>query len=123
MSSPAPGDRWSDWLAADIRDGPAGGARDDALNIRHKRNQIDQAIANAMNKDDRQRKVRNVLLKGQIAVNGYKHVEVDLGERQEFTVRDAGPASIVNGLDFKLGEMPREARIDAFVEQDLHAAS
>jgi hypothetical protein len=29
----------------------------------------------------------------------------------------------VNGLDFKLGEMPREARIDAFVEQDLHAAS
>ena len=54
---------------------------------------------------------------------GRVDVEVDLGERQEFTVRDAGPASIVNGLDFKLGEMPREARIDAFVEQDLHAAS
>jgi hypothetical protein len=29
----------------------------------------------------------------------------------------------VNCLDLKLRKMPREARIDAFVEQDLHAAS
>jgi hypothetical protein len=76
-----------------------------------------------MNKDDRQRELRNVLLKGQIAVNGYKYFEFDLGERQELTVCDAGPASIVNCLNIKLGKMPREARIDAFVEQDLHAAS
>lgn len=119
----ASGDRWSDWLAADTRDSPATGARDDALNIGHKRNQIGQAIANAMDKDDRQRELRNVLLKGQVAVNGYKYVELDLGERQELTVCYARPAPIVNCLDIKLGELAREARIDAFVEEDLHAAS
>ncbi len=76
-----------------------------------------------MNKDDGQRKLRNVLLKGQVAVNGNKYVELDLGECQKLAVRDARPASIVNCLDIKIRKMPREARIDAFIEQDLHAAS
>ena len=76
-----------------------------------------------MDKDDGQRELRNVLLKGQVAINGNKYVELDLGQRQELAVRDARPTLIVNCLDLKLGKMPRKARIDAFVEQDLHAAS
>jgi len=48
---------------------------------------------------------------------------VDLGERQELAVCDARPASIVNCLDLNRGKMAGQARIDAFVEQDLHAAS
>ncbi len=76
-----------------------------------------------MDKDDGQRELRNVLPKGQVAINGNKHAELDLGERQKLAVRDARPASIVNCLDLKLGKMSREARINAFVEQDLHAAS
>ena len=76
-----------------------------------------------MDKDDGQRELRNVLLKGQVAINGNKYVELDLGEGQKLAVRDARPASIVNCLDLKLRKMPREARIDTFVEQDLHAAS
>ena len=76
-----------------------------------------------MDKDDGQRELRNVLLKGQVAINGNKYVELDLGEGQKLAVRNARPASIVNCLDLKLRKMPHEARIDAFVEQDLHAAS
>jgi hypothetical protein len=37
--------------------------------------------------------------------------------------KNARPASIVNCLDLNRGKMAGEARIDAFVEQDLHAAS
>jgi hypothetical protein len=70
-------------LAADTSNGPTRSARDDALNVWHKLNQIGQAVA----------------------------------------VCDARPASIVNCMDLELGKMPGEARIDAFVEQDLHAAS
>ena len=52
-----------------------------------------QAIADGMHHDDRRRELRNVLVNGQVAVNGYKFIEFDLGE----------------------------ARIDAFVEQDLRS--
>ncbi len=76
-----------------------------------------------MDEDDGQRELRNILLKSQVAINGNKYVKLDLGECQKLAVRDARPASIVNCLDLKLRKMPREARIDAFVEQDLHAAS
>lgn len=106
-----------------MRDSPSRGARDDALNVRHKRNQISQAIADGMNEDHCQGELGKVLLKGQVPVDSYKDVEFDLGEGQELAVCDTRPAPIVNCLDLKLGKMPCEARIDAFVEKDLHAAS
>ncbi len=51
-----------------------------------------------MNKDDSQGELRNVLLEGEVAINGNEYVELNLRQCQELAVRYARPASIVNGL-------------------------
>lgn len=123
LSEAAPRFRCSLSLEADRRHNAFARSRDRLNHMRHIRQQIGKSIAVRLDQDDRQAVFRQVLLKGEIAVDRDKDIELLLGQRQQFAVRDATPTLLMNGACLEPHDVRSKVRIDAFVEQHPYAAS
>ena len=76
-----------------------------------------------MEQNDPDRELRQVLLERQIPIDGHEDIELGLRQREELAVGDAGPSLVVNRARCEAFNVRREAGIDAFVEENSHAAS
>jgi hypothetical protein len=69
-----------------------------------------------MNQDDRDRKLRQVLLEGKVFVDRNEDVKVRLSQSQQLSVGDAGPPHIQDGLRIKSCNVGSKTSVDALVQ-------
>lgn len=91
--------------------------------LRKQWQQVLNAIALAVNQDDRNRELRQVLLERQVPIDRYKDVELGLSQRQELPVGDTSPALAYDGLGVKACDVRSKTSVNALVEQNFQAAA
>ena len=64
-----------------------------------------------------------MLLKRQIAVDGYEDIELDLSQSQQLAVSNSGPSLPDDGMDFDRMDTFGKPTIHTLVEKNLQAAS
>ena len=86
----------------------------------HERDKVLYAITQRLDHQNSNGQGRQVLLKLKVLVHSQKDVEPRCGERQKFSVLDAGPSAARNGGIFvPYQQSPKPAR-KVFVKQDAH---
>ena len=75
-----------------------------------------------MNNDDQKRQVRQILLKGEIAVDGYKNIELVCCSPEQFTICNPSPTSLRRCRYIVSQKKPLESLWYAFIEQNSHTA-
>jgi len=108
---------------ADVRHDAWPGHRNHPKQLRHQQDQIDETIGSRMERNDRDRELRQVLLERQIPIDRHEDIELGLGQREELAVGDSGPTMALNRARCVAFDMRREACIDTLVEENPHAAS
>ena len=81
------------------------------------------AIALAMQQDDSNGVLGQVLLKGKVLIHRHKHVELGLCQIEQLAVRCAGPALTQDGLRINARNVRCKTSVDALVQQNLQAAA
>jgi len=90
-------------------------------NARAERNEIRETIGDRVHHDHGDSRSGNVLLEGQVAVDGHQRGEAGSAHRgQKFTVAETQPAFVAGGRHLNVRQCISEATRDAFVEQDPH---
>ena len=86
----------------------------------HERDKVLHAVTQRLDHQNGNGQGRQVLLKRKVLVHRQKDVEPRCGERQKFSVLDAGPSAARNGEIFvPYQQSPKPAR-KVFVKQDAH---
>src|SRR5216684_863917 len=88
----------------------------------NQRLKIRETIGNGTQHDDRDGESREMLLEGEIPVDGDEHVELFRGHPKQFPVLDGRPSHLARSLDFVADDIAREPPIDALVDKYFHEA-
>jgi hypothetical protein len=73
-------------------------------------------VVTAVNQDDRDGILRQVLLEGKVLINRNKDVEIILSQSEEFAVGDAGPSHTQDSLRIKARNVGCKTSIDSLVK-------
>lgn len=93
---------------------------DDVEQLGHERQKIRSPIALRHENDDPQLEAADVLLERKVAVDGHEDIEVDLGERQQFSIPLAGPVHFRNRPHVVADQVALEALWQALIKQNAH---
>src|SRR5712691_9638903 len=80
--------------------------------FRTQRLKIRETIGNGAQHDDRDGESGEMLLEGEVPVDGDEYVELFCGEGKQFAVLDGRPSHLVRGTDFVADNAAREAPIN-----------
>ena len=86
----------------------------------HERDKVLYAIALRLDHQNSNRQGRQVLLEFKVLVHSQKDVEPRCGERQKFSVLNAGPSAARNGRIFVPYQQSAKSTRKVFVKQDAH---
>ena len=89
------------------------------FDARHQLQEIRQPIGPRLEHEDGDGERRQVLLKGQVAIDRDEDVELPCRRCQQGTVLEAGPVHLRDGLDRVARQAARQAPIDALIQQHL----
>ena len=64
-----------------------------------------------------------MLLKRQIAVDGYENIEFGLSQSQQLAVGDSCPSLTDDGMNFDCADMLSKPTIDTLIKKNFQAAS
>jgi hypothetical protein len=115
--------RSNDGLDRDTRDLPGRSGRNCCEEIRQNLQQILNAVALAVNQNDRDRELGKVLLEGEVLVDSDEDVELRLGEGKQLSIRVAGPALTQDGVGVEPYYVGCETSVNTLVEQNPQAAA
>jgi hypothetical protein len=102
-------------LGANVRDLTSWGCGNDVEKVGKQQQQVLDAIALAVNQDDRDGELWQMLLKGQILINCHEDVELSLSQSEELAVGDARPALAQDGLRIEARNVGCKTSVDALV--------
>lgn len=66
-------------------------------------------------------KFGGVLLKAQVAVGSEENVELHLGQREQFAVFNATPASFLNGYTIMPDQRAAQTPVETFINENAHS--
>ncbi len=94
-----------------------------ALELGHQRSKVFQAIGRRLKNDHGDGELRELLLKGQVAVNRHKDIELFLRTPKQLTVLDTSPAGLRNRDHFMAINLFGQSMVDTLVKKNLHEAT
>jgi hypothetical protein len=85
--------------------------------------QISKSVRPSSKHNDGDREAIQVLLKGEVSINGDKYDEVLRRQGQQRSILDCCPTHLTTCLNIVTDNIARETPIDAFVEKHSHDAA
>ena len=82
--------------------------------------EIGEPIASHLEHDDGSRERDNVLLKGQVPIRCYEHVELRWRESEQLSILERRPPHLTRGPHLVAIGLAAEAPVDTLVEQHPH---